>query len=123
MLDENHIDPSNTTLSFAPGEGKRPVFHEPLAEYLCFPTIFCGQEHPRNAERIHPLYQPDIFKYELCFVDTHVASNIPNIFWKAKHKQVKQICDKVSLAVHRSKKRQNNNCQYATRQRTTKQHC
>ena len=57
MLDENHIDPSNTTLSFAPGEGKRPEFHEPLAEYLCFPTIFCGQECPRNAERIHPLYQ------------------------------------------------------------------
>ena len=54
MLDENHIDPGNTTLSFAPGEGKRPVFHELLTEYLCFPTIFCGQEHPRNAERIMP---------------------------------------------------------------------
>ena len=49
MLDENHRDPSNTTLSFAPGEGKRPVFHEPLAECLCFPTIFCGQECSRNA--------------------------------------------------------------------------
>ena len=73
MLDENHIDPSNTTLLFAPGEGKRPVFHEPLAEYLCFPTIFCGQERPRNAERIHSLYQQDIFKYELCSVDTRVA--------------------------------------------------
>ena len=57
MLDENHTDPSNKTLLFAPGEGKRPVFHEPLAEYLCFPTIFCGQECPRNAERICPLYQ------------------------------------------------------------------
>ena len=57
MLDENHTDPSNTTLSFAPGEGKRPVFHEPLAEYLCLPTIFCGKECPRNAERICPLYQ------------------------------------------------------------------
>ena len=52
MLDENHMDPSNTTLLFAPGEGKRPVFHEPLAEYLCFSTIFCGQECPKNAERI-----------------------------------------------------------------------
>ena len=89
MLDENHIDPSNTILSFAPGEGKRPVFHEPLAEYLYFPTIFSGQEHPSNAKRICPLYQRDIFKYELCSVDTRVASNIPNIFWKAKHKQAK----------------------------------
>ena len=103
MLDENHIDPSNTTLSFAPGEGKRPVFHEPLAEYLCFPKIFCGQECPRNAERICPLYQWDIFKYELISVDTCVASNISSTFWKAKHKQVKQICDKVSLAVRRNK--------------------
>ena len=48
MLDENHIDPSNTILSFVLGEGKRPVFHGPLAEYLCFPTIFRGQECPRE---------------------------------------------------------------------------
>ena len=27
MLDENHRDPSNTTLSFSPGAGKRPIFH------------------------------------------------------------------------------------------------
>ena len=30
--------------TLAPGEGKIPVFKEPQAEYLCFPTIFCGQE-------------------------------------------------------------------------------
>ena len=36
-------------------------------------------------------------------VDTRVASNIPNIFWKYKHKQIKQITDKVSLAVCRNK--------------------
>ena len=42
MLHDKDIDPTNTTLTFAPGEGKRPIFHEPLAEYLCFSTIFCG---------------------------------------------------------------------------------
>ena len=103
MLHDKDIDPTNTTLTFAPGEGKRPIFHGPLAEYLCFPTIFCGQQCAPNSERIHPLKQRDIFKYELHSVDTCVASNIPNIFWKAKHKQVKQICDKVSLAVCRNK--------------------
>ena len=36
-------------------------------------------------------------------VDTRVASHIPNLFWKAKHKQIKQITDKVTLAVHRNK--------------------
>ena len=103
MLHDKDIDSTNTTLTFAPGEGKRPIFNKPLAECLCFPTIFCGQQHAPNSERIHPLQQQDIFKYELHSVDTCVASNIPNIFWKAKHKQVKQICDKVSLAVCRNK--------------------
>ena len=65
--------------------------------------IFCGQQCAPNSKRIHPLQQQDIFKYELHSVDTCVASNIPSIFWKAKHKQVKQICDKVSLAVCRNK--------------------
>ena len=32
-----------------------------------------------------------------------MASNIPNIFWKVKHKQIKQIADKVSLAICRNK--------------------
>ena len=103
MLHDKDIDSTNTTLTFVPGDGKRPIFQEPLAEYLCFPTIFCGQECAPNSKRISPLQQGDIFKYELCSVDTHVTSNIPNIFWKAKHKQVKQICDKVSLAVCRNK--------------------
>ena len=57
MLHDKDIDPTNTTLTFAPGEGKRPIFHEPLAEYLCFPTIFCGQQRAPNSERIHPLQQ------------------------------------------------------------------
>ena len=57
MLHDKDIDPTNTTLMFAPGEGKRPIFHEPLAEYLCFPTIFCGQQCAPNSERIHPLQQ------------------------------------------------------------------
>ena len=103
LLDEQQIDVNSMLLTYAPGEGKRPIFNEPLAEYLCFPSIFCGQKCPPNEERTHPLKQWDIFKYELCSVDTCVASNIPNIFWKAKHKQTKQITDKVLLAVCRNK--------------------
>ena len=83
--------------TFAAGECKRPVFHEPLAEYLAFPTIYCGKTHPDN--RVHPAQQRDIFKYGLQSVDTRVASSIPNIFWKAKHEQVRQITNKVSLTV------------------------
>ena len=43
MLDDLHVDNNNMSLSFAPGEGKWPIFHEPLAKYICFPSIFCGQ--------------------------------------------------------------------------------
>ena len=93
-------------LTFAPGEGKWPIFHEPLAEYICFPSIFCGQKCPSNNERAYPVEICELFKYELHSADTRVASNIPNIFWKVKHKQIKQIADKVSLAVHRSKQKE-----------------
>ena len=103
LLDEQQIDVNSMFLTYAPDEGKRPIFNEPLAEYLCFPSIFCGQKCPTKEERTHPLQQQYIFKYELHSVDTCVASNMPNIFWKAKHKQTKQITDKVSLAVCRNK--------------------
>ena len=69
-----------------------------LQNTFCFPSIFCGQKHPANEERTHPLQQWEIFKYELCFVDTCAASNIPNKFWKAKHRQTKHITDKVSIS-------------------------
>ena len=103
MLDDLHVDNNNMSLTFAPGEGKRPIFHEPLAEYICFPSIFCGQKHPSNNERMYPVQIHELFKYELRSAHTQVASNIPNIFWKVKHKQIKQIADKVSLAVRRNK--------------------
>ena len=79
---------------------------QPLAEYICFPSILCGQKHHLNNERTYPVQIYELFKYELHSTDTRVASNIPNIFWKVKHKQMKQIADKVSLAVHRNKIKQ-----------------
>ena len=102
LLDDLHVDSNNMSLTFTPGEGKRPIFHEHLAEYICFPSIFCGQKHPSNNERAYPVQICELFKYELHSADTRVASNIPNIFCKAKHKQIKQIADKVSLAVCRN---------------------
>ena len=94
-------DISTMSIIFAPGEGKRPIFYDPFAEYLAFPTIYSGKIHPDDHP--HKIQQRDIFKYELHSVDTRVASHIPNLFWKAKHKQIKQITDKVTLAVHRNK--------------------
>ena len=88
-------------LTFAPGEGQLPisVFNDDNAEYVTFPTIFCGQKRPDNHHiKVH---YSDICKYELRCVDRRVASNVPNIFFKLKKLQMKQVFDKVTLAVRR----------------------
>ena len=92
-------------LTFAPGEGQIPVsvFKDENAEYLAFPTIFCGQKRPDNCDRVHNVHYSDICKYELRCVDRRVASNVPNLFFKVKRLQIKQVCDKVTLALRRFK--------------------
>ena len=58
-------------LTFAPGEGQVPlsVFQDENAEYLAFPTIYCGQKRADNSERVHKVHYSDICKYELRCVD------------------------------------------------------
>ena len=104
LLDERSID-KNEILSVAPGEGQKPisVFKDPHAEYLAFPTIFCGQKRPENSERHTPVYYSDICKWELRSVDRRAALHIPNIFFKMKKLQTQQVCSKVHLAVRRCK--------------------
>ena len=66
--------PNNEVYTLALGEGKIPVFQEPCAEYLCFPTIFCGQEQPPNSEHKQKVHASDVLKAELCHVDTSCIS-------------------------------------------------
>ena len=91
---------------FAPGEGQHPLslYQDKDAEYLCFPTIFCGQTPPSRDERLVPVHYSDIVKWELRSVDRRAAQSVPNIFFKHKKLQMKQISDKVNLAVRRCKK-------------------
>ena len=104
LLDEQSVD-KNAVLSVAPGEGQRPIsiFKDPNAEYLAFPTIFCGQKRRENSERLVPVYYSDICKWELRCVDRRAGLHIPNIFYKMKKLQTEQICNKVHLAVRRCK--------------------
>ena len=104
LLDEQSLDKS-AILSVAPGEGQRPlsIYKDPHAEYLAFPTIFCGQKRLENTERFVPVYYSDICKWELRCVDRRVAVHIPNIFYKMKKLQTEQVCNKVHLAVRRCK--------------------
>ena len=94
-----------TELTFAPGEGQHPisVFHDPDAEYLSFPTIFCGQRRASNKERNTSVHYTEICRYELRSVDRRVATNIPNMFFKLKKVQMKHVLDRVSLAMRRVK--------------------
>ncbi|CAC5394741.1 unnamed protein product [Mytilus coruscus] len=95
--------PCDTGLTFAPGEGQRPIslYSDPDAEYLSFPTIFCGQRRPDNKDRSVSVHYTDIVKWELRSMDRRVAQSIPNIFFKLKKIQLKNISDKVNLALRR----------------------
>ena len=104
LLDEQSLD-KNEVLSVAPGEGQKPlsIFKDPNAEYLAFPTLFCGQKRMENSDRYVPVYYSDICKWELRCVDRRVALHIPNMFYKMKKLQIEQVCSKIHLAVRRCK--------------------
>lgn len=97
----------NQVLSVAPGEKSSPIgiFQDFHAEIFSFPTIFCGQPRKENHDRHVPLHYSDICKWELRNVDRRVALCVPNIFFKLKRLQIKQIKDKVSLAIRKCKTR------------------
>ena len=107
LVDDADIDNKyDKVFTFAPGEGQHPLslYQDKDAEYLCFPTIFCGQTPPSRDERLVPVHHSDIVKWELRSVDRRAAQSVPNIFFKHKKLQMKQISDKVNLAVRRCKK-------------------
>lgn len=95
----------NRILNIAPAEGNHPLsmFQDRFSEFLCFPTIYCGQPREDNNNRETPLHYSTICKWELRNIDRRVAQNITNIFYKLKRVQIKQIADKVSLAMRKCK--------------------
>ncbi|XP_060561861.1 uncharacterized protein LOC132721554 [Ruditapes philippinarum] len=103
LLDNADIENRNTTFTFAPGEGQRPlsIYQDTDSEFLCFPSIFCGQRRLDNAGRLIPVNYSDIAKWELRSSDRRAANSVPNIFFKMKKIQMKQLNDKVNLAVRR----------------------
>ncbi|XP_061196513.1 uncharacterized protein LOC133204782 [Saccostrea echinata] len=104
LVDEADID-TNKLYVFAPGENQKPIslFTDKDAEYLCFPTIFCGHRRTESEERVVPVHYSDIAKWELRSVDRRAAQSVPNIFFKLKKIQIKQVSDKVNLALRRCK--------------------
>ena len=91
-------------LSFAPGEGNRPlgIFMDKDSEFVSFPTI-CGKCQANNSERLVPVHYSTICKWELRSKDRRVAMCVPNIFYKLKKLQIKQIQGSASLSLHKCK--------------------
>jgi len=79
------------------------VFQDPDAEYLTFPTIFCGQRRPDVGDRPVWVHYSDICMFELCCVDRRLSESVANMFFKLKKLQQQQIVNKVNLAVRRCK--------------------
>ena len=94
----------NEILSLAPGENTAlGLFQGIYSEVFSFPAIYCGQPRIDNAQRIVKLHYSDICKWEMRNVDRRVALCVPNIFYKMKRLHIKQIKDKISLAIRKSK--------------------
>lgn len=95
----------NQIYTFAPGEGQRPLslYQDQNAEYLSFPTIFCGKGRLTDDERAVHVSYADIAKWELRSIDRRAAQSVPNLFFKLKKIQTKQITDKCNLALRKCK--------------------
>ena len=92
-------------ISFAPGEGNRPlgIFMDKDSEFLSFPTIYCGKRQPDNSERLVPVHYSTTCKWELRSKDGRVAQSVPNIFYKLKKLQIRQIQGSASLSLRKCK--------------------
>ncbi len=94
-------------LVIAPGEGQRPIalFNDPDAEYMAFPSIYCGKRRPiDNAMHRKTKKRPsnaDIFKWEMRAQDRRVATCIPNIFFKVKCLQTDTVENVVGISVRK----------------------
>ena len=73
------------------------------AEYLSFPTIYCGKRRAENSERKVPVHYSTICKWELRSRDRRVAQCVPIIFFKLKKLQIKQIQGSASLSLRKCK--------------------
>ena len=105
LQESNIVENADRIISFAPGEGNKPlgIFLDKDSEYLSFPSIFCGKRRPDNNERKVPVSYSTIAKWELRSQDRRAAMSVPNIFYKLKKLQIKQIQDSACISLRKCK--------------------
>ena len=73
------------------------------SEFLSLPTIFCGKRRAYNKKRKVPVSYSTIAKWELRCQDRRAAQSVPNLFYKLKKLQIKQIQDTASISLRKCK--------------------
>lgn len=74
------------------------------SEFLSFPTIYCGKRRADNVkDRKIPVSYGTVCKWELRSKDGRVAQSVPNIFYKQKKLQIKQIQNSPSISLRKCK--------------------
>ena len=103
LLHPVYVRSRSKVYAFAPGENQSPLglYEDFSAEYLAFPTIYCGQKRPDNTERVTLVKYATICKWELRSSDRRASSSIPSICFELKRLQIKQIQDRVPLAMRK----------------------
>ena len=106
LLEEPDItELGDRIITFAPGEGNTPlgIFIDKNPEFLSFPTIYCGKTRHDNKDRSVPVHYSTVCKWELRCQDRRVSQCVPNIFYKLKKLQIKQIQRTASLGLRKCK--------------------
>lgn len=68
-----------------------------------FPTIYCGKTRPDNKDRTTSVHYSTICKWELRSQDRRVAKSLPNIVYKLKNVQNKQIQNSACISPRKCK--------------------
>ncbi len=94
-------------LVIAPGEGQHPIslFNDPDAEYLAFPSIYCGHRRPIDTEcktKKKPS-KADTYKWECRAQDRRAATCIPDLFFKYKSLQIEAVENVVGISMRKVK--------------------
>ena len=105
LQESNIVENADRIISFAPGEGNKPlgIFLDKDSEYHSFPSIFCGKRRPDNNERKVPVTYSTVAKWKLRSQDRRAAMSVPNIFYKLKKLQMKQIQDSACISLRKCK--------------------
>ncbi len=103
----DHVVTDSDALVIAPGEGQHPVslFNDPDAEYLSFPSIYCGRRRPIDTEcktQKKPS-KADIYKWECRAQDRRAATCIPDLFFKYKSLQIDGVENVVGISMRKVK--------------------